>query len=149
MCALYNLFTLQYMYFVTYALYNMCTLHVIICIALCIEPARQISQMGLSARQTSWIEQFSIFEALASSQIRRLTFQFVKDCFMHSIYFRPAPACWVCIPPSISFVGRTWLQNYFFYVWLHETDCLNQKALNSQMNMTFHTKLLYVISNQT
>ena len=30
-----------------------------------------------SARQTSWMDQFSLFEALASSHLRRLTFQFL------------------------------------------------------------------------
>ena len=37
----------------------------------------QTDQLNGSARQISWTDQFSIFEALVSLYIRRLTFQFV------------------------------------------------------------------------
>ena len=36
-----------------------------------------MNQLNGPAGQTSWTDQFFLFDALASSQIRRLTFQFV------------------------------------------------------------------------
>ena len=49
-----------------------------------------MDQLRGCARQTSWKDQFSTFEALASFHIRRLTFQFLH-CRIFQIRQRP---CW-------------------------------------------------------
>ena len=70
---LYYMCNFQHVHFATSACYNVHS-------AICIESAIQINlmdQLNRSASQTSWIDQFSIFEALASLYIQRLTFQFV------------------------------------------------------------------------
>ena len=92
-CHLIFFCTLQYLHFPTYSLCNICTLKHVhfagynVYSAICIEPVRQIivwvswtDQLHRSASQTSWTDQFSIFEILASLHIRRLIFQFVRCC---------------------------------------------------------------------
>ena len=62
------------------ALCNMRTFYVIMCIL-----------QHASARQTTWTDHFLIFEALSSSYIQRLTFQFVY-CRSFRVLWRPCYA---------------------------------------------------------
>ena len=84
-CAVCNTFNLKHMQFVTCAICNRCKTNQLD------GSARWISwtdQLDRPAGRISWMDQFFLFEALASSHIRRLTFQLVH-CRSFQVRRRP------------------------------------------------------------
>ena len=71
-------------------------------------------QLDRSARQISWMDQFFLFEALASSHIRRFSFQFVHCC---SFRVRRRPCFCAVSPHVVPCICHTQL-SFVFYVKL-------------------------------
>ena len=108
-------------HFATHAIYNMCTLQNVhfacynVQDAICIQPARQISQMNQlnrSTSQTTWMDQFSTFEVFASLHIQ---FAHCRSCRVRQ---RP------------------------FQFFNHEFQCSNLQFLNSFQESNFQQKLV-------
>ena len=74
-------------------------------------------QLDVPAGQTSWTVQFFLFEALASSHIRRLTFQFVH-CRSFRVRQRPCllPSRFFIFSISSIFIIKECLKEFIYFV---------------------------------
>ena len=96
------------------------------------EPAGQKSwtyQLDRPAGRTSWMDQFFLFEALASSHIQRFFFQFVH-CRSFRVRRRP---CFVWCPPPLPHLDLSWI--------LSKLENVASSSLQDETKLNFYPQV--------